>query len=242
MSKYISILLIAVIFLFQGCSTAYKAKPLPFKMPASYDNAVTAGEVQIAARTFGNADEAKEAFGFDVLGAGMFPVQVIFDNQGFHPIEVKGSQTFLEDQNGNLWPILSSEIAYKRATKYAKTKDIAKEGAYHGALGAAAGSLIGAAIGIVTGDNVAVAAGKGAAVGAAAGATLGGAGGYGTDTARRSIVDDLHAKSLQNRPVGPKNIAHGILFFPGEAGAAGRLHLQIVETDTGRVHIIKLDL
>ena len=169
MPKYIAILFIAVIFLFQGCSASYKLKPLPFKMPASYDNAVTAGGAQVAARTFGNAAEAKEAFGFDVLGAGMLPVQVVFDNQGVHPIEVNGNQTFLEDQKGSLWPVLSSEIAYKRATKYAKTKEIVKEGAYHGILGAAAGSIIGAAIGIVSGENIAVAVGKGAAVGAAAG-------------------------------------------------------------------------
>ncbi len=32
-------------------------------------------------------------FGFDVLGAGMLPVQVIFDNQGPHELEVIGHQS-----------------------------------------------------------------------------------------------------------------------------------------------------
>jgi hypothetical protein len=105
-----------------------------------------------------------------------------------------------------------------------------------------AGALIGAAIGIVSGDNVATAAGKGAAVGAAAGATMGGAGGYTSDDARMAIIDDLHEKSLQNNTIEPKSLAHGILFFPGEAGSGRQLRLQVLEIDTNRVHVIKLDL
>ena len=243
MYKHISILLIFIgVFLFQGCSTSYKAKPLPFKTPASYDNAVTIAGAQVAAKAFNDIKQAKEVFGFDIHGAGMLPVQVVFDNQGIHPFEINGDQTFLEDEKGNLWPVLSREIAYERAAKYAKTKDVVKEGAYHGMLGAVAGSLIGAAIGIVSGDNVATAAGKGASVGAAAGATIGGSGGYASDNARMAIIDDLHEKSLQNKPVEPKSIAHGILFFPGEAVSGRQLRLQIVEINTGRVHVLRLDL
>ena len=243
MYKHISILLIFIgVFLFQGCSTSYKAKPLPFKTPASYDNAVTIAGAQVAAKAFNDVKQAKEVFGFDIHGAGMLPVQVVFDNQGIHPFEINGDQTFLEDEKGNLWPVLSREIAYERAAKYAKTKDVVKEGAYHGMLGAVAGSLIGAAIGIVSGDNVATAAGKGASVGAAAGATIGGSGGYASDNARMAIIDDLHEKSLQNKPVEPKSIAHGILFFPGEAVSGRQLRLQIVEINTGRVHVLRLDL
>ena len=66
------------------------------------------------------------------------------------------------DEKGNLWPVLSMGIAYERAAKYAKTKDVV--------------------------------------------------------------------------------IAHGILFFPGEAGSGRQLRLQILEIDTGRVHVIRLDL
>ena len=243
MYKHISILLVCIgVFLFYGCSTSYKVKPLPFKTPASYDNAVTFAGAQVAGKAFNDAKQAKEVFGFDIYGAGMLPVQVVFDNQGIHPFEINGDQTFLEDEKGNLWPVLSRTIAYERATKYAKTKDVVKEGAYHGALGAVAGALIGAAIGIVSGDNVATAAGKGAAVGAAAGATIGGAGGYTSDDARMAIINDLHEKSLQNNTIEPKSLAHGILFFPGEAGSGRQLRLQILEIDTGRVHVIKLDL
>jgi hypothetical protein len=165
----------------------------------------------------------------------------VFDNQGIHPLEIVAHQTFLEDAKGNLWPILSNKIAYERATKYAETNKIFKEGAYSGFLGAAAGSLLGGAIGIVSGSNVGEAVGKGAALGAAAGATLGGAKAYGSNDARREIISDLREKSLENKPVEPKNLAYGFLFFPGEAKSAKNLRLQIREIDTGKVHVLNMN-
>ncbi|MBU3947649.1 MAG: hypothetical protein KJ826_05455 [Proteobacteria bacterium] len=243
MKRYPScfVVLLCIVMMFAGCSS-YKVKPLPFKAPASLNNAVNIAGADIAARAFTDPKETKETFGFDIFGAGMLPVQVVFDNQGSHALEVVGNQTFLEDKKGNLWPILSKDIAYERATRYAKTKEVFKEGAYKGFLGAAAGAVIGAAIGIVSGENVASAAGKGAAIGAAAGATIGGAIGYGSNDAIKSITNDLREKSLQTSAVLPKSLAHGILFFPGEAVSAKQLRLQIKETDTGEVHVIKLDL
>jgi hypothetical protein len=234
-----AILLLALISV--GCSTAYDIKPLPLKTPAAFPNMVNIEGSQIAAKAFVDTKETKEAFGFDILGAGMLPVEVVFDNQGIHPLEIVAQQTFLEDAKGNLWPILSNKIAYERATKYAETNKIFKEGAYAGFLGAAAGSLIGGAIGIISGSNVGEAVGKGAAMGAAAGATIGGARAYASDDARREIISDLREKSLENKPVEPKNLAYGFLFFPGEAGSAKNLRLQIRETDTGKVHVLNLN-
>jgi hypothetical protein len=235
----IAILLLALIF--AGCATGYQIKPLPLKPPSAFPNMVNIEGSQIAARAFADPKETEEAFGFDILGAGMLPVEVVFDNQGTHPLEIVAHQTFLEDAKGNLWPILSDKIAYERATKYAETKKIFKEGAYSGFLGAAAGTIIGGAIGIVSGSNVGEAAGKGAALGAAAGATLGGAKAYASDDARREIISDLREKSLQNKPVEPKDLAYGFLFFPGEAKTAKSLRLQIRETDTGKVHVLNMN-
>lgn len=226
---------------FAGCTPGYKAKPLSFKTPAAFENAVSIGGAQIGAKAYVDPAEAKEAFGFDIRGAGMLPVQVVFDNQGSHQLEIKGEQTFLEDENGNLWPILSNKIAYERATKYAETKQMFKEGIYKGALGAAAGSIIGAAVGIVTGEGVAESAGKGAAVGAAAGSVIGGAEAYGSGEARRGIISDLNEKSLQNRIIDPKSLAYGFLFFPGEAKSALKLRLQLLEVDSGKVHNVNLN-
>jgi hypothetical protein len=225
-----------------GCSSSYVAKPMPFRSPSSYPNAAEAGGAVIAAQAFAESTAAQDAFGFDVRAAGMLPVQVIFDNAGPHPIEINVGQTFLEDAAGNIWPILDRETAYERATKYTQTKEVFKEGAYHSFLGAAAGAIIGAAVGIVTGQNVAVTTGKGAAVGGAAGATLGGAKGYVSDDARRTVINDLRRKTLENKPVDPRSLSFGFLFFPGEAPSAKELRLQVRETDTGQVHLLKMAL
>ena len=223
------------LFIFGGCSTAYKAKPLPFKAPESFENTTEAGGARIGAQAFVKPAEARSAFGFDIRGAGMLPVQVVFDNQGPHTLEINPAQTFLEDQEGNLWPILTENFAYERATKYAQTNKIFKEGAYSGFLGAAAGTLIGAAIGIVSGEDVARRAGEGAAIGAAAGSVIGGASGYASNDARSTVVRDLRDKSLENKAILPGQLAHGILFFPGEATSAKQLRLQLKEKDTGKL-------
>ena len=231
--------LLQAVFWIAGCSTtAYEAKPLSFKLPSTYNNAVNVGGAQIAAKAYINSDEAKKTFGFDVLGAGMLPVQVIFDNQGIHELEVIGNQSFIEDPAGNLWPILTTRIANERATKYAKTRNLFKEGAQKGFFGAAAGAVVGAAIGIVTGGGIGENAGKGAAIGAAAGTVIGGAGGYVSDDPNRAIINDMRDKSLQNAAIEPGTLAHGILFFPMEAASASSLRLQIIENDTRKVHSV----
>jgi len=234
---------VAIVFAFiAGCGTSYQAKPLPFKAPSSYENAIEVAGATIAAQGYANPQEAKETFGFDIRGAGMLPVQIIFDNQGPHSLKIVPEQTFLQDEKGNLWPILEEQFAYERATKYTQTKQVFKEGAYVGFLGATAGAIIGAAVGIVAGTGVGSAIGKGAAVGAAAGATLGGVKGYTSDAAPRAIINDLNRKSLENKPVKPNSLAFGFIFFPGEAPSAKLLRLQLTELDTGRVYLIQFPL
>lgn len=233
-------IMLAVLVLCAGCTT-YKAGPVPFKSPEALPNATRVAGAIVAARAFAEPDEAKEAFGFDIRGAGMLPVQVVFDHQGDHPLEINIAQTFLEDRQGNLWPLLDRDTAYDRASNYAETRKTFKEGAYHGFLGAAAGAVIGAAVGIVGGENVAETAGKGAAVGAAAGAVLGGAKGYGSGEARHTVIHDLNKKTLENRAIEPMNLTYGFLFFPGEAGSARQLRLQLREMDTGVVYLVQLN-
>lgn len=236
-------LLLAIALSLAGCSTAYKAKPLPFKTPAAYNNMVQVNGAQVAGQAFADPAAAKAAFGFDVRGAGMLPVQLVIDNQGAEALEINPGQTFLEDREGNLWPILTDRFAYERATKYAQTKKIFQEGAYHGFLGAAAGTLIGAAVGIVSGKDVGRAAGEGAALGAAAGGVLGGAKGAATsDEARSAIVSDLRDKSLQNKAIEPGDLAHGIIFFPGEAKSVKQLRLQLRALGSGTNHTLLLKL
>ncbi len=240
MIRIFSAFCIAVAVALAGCSTAYQAKPLPFKTPEAYNNTVQVGNTWIGGQAFADPEQAKAAFGFDIRGAGMLPVQLVFDNQGDQALEINPSQTYLIDNEGNLWPILTDRFAYERATRYAQTKQIFKEGAYSGFLGAAAGSLIGAAIGVVSGENVGTAIGKGAAVGGAAGAVLGGAKGGTSNEARSTIVRDLKDKSLENKAIEPGNLAHGIIFFPGEAQSAKQLRLQLIEPESGQTHTVVL--
>jgi hypothetical protein len=232
MKRALGALCVMLLLVITSCGTTYKARPLAFKTPSTYGNTVEAFGTEVGAQAFVDPQAAREAFGFDIRGAGMLPVQVVFDNQGPKPLVINPGQTFLEDNEGNLWPILTDRFAYERATKYAQTKQIFKEGAYGGFLGAAAGSIIGAAIGIATGEDVGTAIGKGAAVGAAGGAVMGGAKGGLSNDARSAITRDLRDKSLENKAINPGDLAHGIIFFPGEATSAKQLRLQLKAQDS----------
>ncbi len=224
-----------------GCSP-YTQQVVPLKMPASFSNMTQVAGIQIGARAFSDPNEAQNAFGFDIRGAGLLPVQVVMDNRGSSSIEINPTQTFLVDYQNNLWPVLDKRLAYERVAKHSELAGIGAGAAKHGILGAAAGALIGAAIGIVGGRGIGEAAGKGAALGAAAGATLGGAAAYGSDKAGQDIAEDLRNKSLENRPIRPMEIVHGFIFFPGEASSAKELRLQLKEVGTGRFFNVSLPL
>lgn len=233
---------IIVFLLGVGC-TPYKRQPVSFKMPAAYPNATKFAGATVAARAYDDPKEAKDAFGFDIRSAGLYPVQVIFDNLSDHSIQIEPSQTFLVDGEGNLWPIIDSSLAYDRVKKKSEISRIGKAGAKAGILTGAAGALLGAAIGIVSGQNVLKSAGKGAALGGAIGASAGGAqaASSGRDTVAE-IAEDLREKSLENQAIAPRSIAHGFIFFPGEAKGLGELRLQLRVIETGDVYTIRLSL
>jgi len=230
-------LLIAIFLLVavSACSK-YERQVVPFQLPAAYPNATEAAEATIAAKAYDGKDEASAAFGFDIRGAGILPIQVIFDNKGAHSLEIVAAQTFLVDEANNLWPILDASPTYDRITKKTELGNVVPEGAKSGLLAGAAGGIIGAAIGIVTGTNVGNAAAKGAAIGAAAGLTIGGSQGLTDNEVRYQISDDLKSRSLERRAVKPHEIAHGFIFFPGEAKKTKELRLQLKAMDTGRIY------
>lgn len=227
-----------------ACATSYKAQPVPFELPQRYANATAIAGATVAAQAYADERAASQAFGFDVIDAGLLPVQVVFDNQGDTPLLINPAQTFLEDAQGRLWPVLNERFAYERVTKYAQTKQIFKEGAYGGFLGGVAGALVGAAVGVVTGQDVGETAREGAATGAAGGAVIGGTGGLaGGERARQKVMGDFRDKSLQNQTVRPGDIAFGFIFFPSEAKTARTLRLQLVDQTAGKphTHIFVLD-
>ncbi len=216
--------------------TTYERQVMPFKMPAAYPNVTAVADATIAAKAYDNGEEASGAFGFDIRGAGILPVQVILDNTGSHPLEILSDKTLLLDEENNLWPILDERMAYDRLTKKTELGRVAPEAAKGGLLAGAAGAVIGAAVGIVTGQNVGSAAGKGAAIGAAAGITMGGAKGLSDSDVQYQISEDLRKRTLEKRAVAPHEVAHGFLFFPGEAKRPRELRISIRATDTKRIY------
>ena len=232
---YILVAILFILITIAGCAK-YEKKVVPFKMPNAYSNATEVAGATIAAKLY-TGEEAKAAFGFDMVDSGVLPVQVIFDNRGNHPLKIVAGRTYLVDIQNNLWPILDQEIAYDRIAKESEYGEILPEGAKASLLAGAAGAVIGAAIGIVTGTSIGEATGKGAAIGAAAGVTMGGAKGLASEKAPHQIGEDLHGRSLEERPVPPDDISHGFIFFPGEAKEqAKELRLTVKEVDTGVTH------
>jgi len=201
-----------------ACSR-YERQVPSFKLPDGYSNVHEVSGAKVAAQPYADAKEAKEAFGFDIVGSGLLPIQVVFDNKGDRTLEINPSQTFLIDEEDNVWPILEDTMAYERISKKTEMGNIASSAVKPGILSATAGALIGAAVGIVSGDNVFESAGKGAAVGAAAGATLGGGAEVISQSAEQQISDDLRTRKLQNKKISPQGISYGFLFFPAEAKA-----------------------
>ena len=58
------ILSIVMLITALGCTTAYKAQPLPFKAPAAYGNMVETNGIQVGAQAFTDTQTAQKAFGF----------------------------------------------------------------------------------------------------------------------------------------------------------------------------------
>lgn len=225
---------------FTACQS-YQRQVVPFKMPAAYPNATGAAGAVIASKSY-DSQEAKSMFGFDIVGAGVMPVQVLFDNKGEHPIEIVPDQTFLIDSDNNLWPILESSLAYDRIAKKTELGRVAPEATKYGALTGIAGAMIGAAIGVVAGSNVGDAALSGAALGAAAGATMGGTKGLVDSDVKQKIREDLKKRSLENKTINPGDLAYSFIFFPGESSKPMELRLKLKEKDTGTFHTLIMKL
>ena len=121
--------------------------------PTRFANVQQVGGAKVAAEQYADKAAAKEAFGFDIRGAGLLPVQVVFDNQGPQRFEIVPDQTFLVDAAGGYWNLLDRKTAYQRVESSSEYGSIVKGGAEKGMWGAAAGALAGAAIGILSGKQ-----------------------------------------------------------------------------------------
>ena len=241
MRRSISLGLIVVLMVIGGCA-GYKYRPVPFKAPEAYPNHQRLNNVIIAAKAYSDKDEAKEAFGFDIRGAGLLPVQVIVDNKGSRTYELIPAKTLLKDADNNMWNLLPAQKAYQRVNQKDQLARMGKRGAKSAALTGAAGAIIGFALGVVSNRDVAETTAKGATVGAALGAVSGGSGAYYDVRAKDRISRDLREKSLKSHDFPPKDISHGFLFFPGEIKNPKILRLSLREKETNRVYILEFNL
>lgn len=218
------------VFGLAGCAT-YGDRVAPVPLPSAQAERVEVDGVKLLAQAYVDRKQAKAAFDFDIRGAGLLPVRFVIDNQGAQPAQVAADQTFLIDQQGQAWPLLSSEQAYERVHRHVDLGETIMGSLKPATLAGAAGAIVGLAVGIVSG-NIAEATGKGAAVGAAAGAIYGGGERYGN--LEGEIYRDLQDESLRNRRVEPGELSYGYLFFPGKQEAESstelRLGLEIGET------------
>ncbi|WP_449244241.1 hypothetical protein [Desulfobacca acetoxidans] len=233
--------IVTIAWLAAGCAS-YRPQATPFRLPQSYANVQHVNGLDVAAYSWSQEEEAKGAFGFDIIRAGLLPVQVVFDNQSPLTLQINPSQTFLVNDRDELFTVLDNQGAYDRVSRATDFQESIRGLAKGAFWGAAAGALIGAAIGVAAGRSAGDYAMRGAATGGAAGAVLGAGRGAGDTEVPRQISDDLANRSLKNNPVKPYEITQGIIFFPAEAGRPTQLRLQLKDKDTDKIYNLKFFL
>jgi hypothetical protein len=225
-----------------GC-TAYKSQYIPFRAPEGYPNHRQVSGVSLGGEAYPDKRAAKRAFGFDIRGTGLLPIQLVIDNKSGQSLEIENSQSFLVDAAGNVWPVLPNSVAFERMEKATQFASFFGRGAGKGALiGAAAGGILATALGIVSGNNIASYLGKGAAMGGAAGAIVGGTSEGGSRERETRISEDLREKGLEGKTIPDQHLANGFLFFPGEAKSAKELRLLWRERESGQLRRVSLPL
>jgi hypothetical protein len=217
---------------FAGC-TRYQTKYTAFRPPEGYGNFQIVDGVKVGGEAYVDNDAAEDAFGFDVKGAGLLPVQLVLDNRSGKNTEIVADQTFLVDKNNGYWRIIPTNVAISRLENSTQLAAYFGKGAGKGAiLGAAAGTALGAALGIVSGRNVGGGALRGGALGTAGGAVIGGTSEGSSQERGRRITDDLRAKSLEGKVIPADHLANGFIFFPGEAESAKELRLRLRQPES----------
>lgn len=214
--------LVTAVMVMLACST-YQMRFPPVPLPAQMGNSINLQGTQMAARAYVDADEAEKAFGFDIRGAGLMPVSFAVDNRSRNVVRINPQQTFLIDQKGMAWPLLTSDQAQARVADSVKLGETLKSGALSALMGASTGAITGFAIGLVLQDGFGPMLNK-AGVGAGAGALLNGPDAHDLEL---RIRKDLANRSLRSQRVQPGDLAQGYLFFPGQDEAEGATSLRL---------------
>jgi hypothetical protein len=240
MRRLSALLCFACVLFSLGCST-YEPKVAPFKLPEAYANMQRVAGAYIGARAWSDERAAQDAFGFNIIRAGLLPVQVSFDNRGAQTLAIVPSQTFLINERQELFPVLGENEAYDRVNRGTRGLEQVK-GLTRGVIaGGATGALLGAAIGVVAGSSAGEAAIRGAAIGGTVGGVAGVARGSESEVGRE-ITENLSRRNLRNTPIKPGQLAYGIILFPREAGRPQALRLQLKDADREQVYHLNLSL
>jgi len=228
------IVALALAFVAGGCQR-YQRRAMPFRAAVDYPNHQAVDGADVGVLMMDDRGLAEDAFGFDIVGAGVLPVQVVIDNGSAQSLRIVPGQSYLVLANGDRYGLLDPDMARERIGSRTSWGEVGPRAGRGALLGGAGGALLGGAIGVVTGKNVLKSAGKGAVVGAAGGAVVGGVEGASEPDTNRAIARDLRTASLENKSVAPGETGYGVLFFPGEARGAVQLHLLLEGSPSGDV-------
>jgi hypothetical protein len=200
-----------------ACAT-YVNSSLSFRPPQEYGNFQNVSGLMVGGEAFTDKKIAEETFGFDIRGAGVFPVQIVIDNRSEQGIEIVPGQTYLIDASDVSWKILSNGEAVERVEKGSRG-ETAAGGAGKG------GALLGLAIGVASGQ----AAGEAAV------------GGGVTDGASNELTgEDAREQGSDGRVIPAGSLARGFIYFSGEAATVRELRLQIRFRGSGAMETISL--
>ncbi len=240
MRKFQFFIFISVLLSLMASCSSYKYKAVPVSLPSSQSEHVSVEGVLISGTAYLTNDYAEKRFGFDIRKAGLLPVQIVIDNQGTKGVVIDPLQTFLIDENGQAWPILPEQEAYRRVKDYTEVGNIAKGTVKPAAILGAAGALVGFAVGVVSGHNVKKDIARGAVTGATIGAIAGGVSAL--SGSEEQIRQDLINRSLQNSVIGPGQLVHGFLFFPGKDEALSVKELRLALKIGGKEKVVTVPL
>lgn len=234
------LLLLGLLLFVQVSCTTYGDRVAPVPLPSAQLNHIDVMGAQLVAYPYVDSDKAKAVFGFDIRDAGLLPVRFVIDNQSSGRVSIDPSQTFLIDNKGQAWPLLTSEKAYKRVASSVEIGEVFKGAKTPSVLLGAAGAVAGFAIGILSGKNVAEITAKGAVVGVSLGALYGGGRRY--ESLDKAIRRDLQQKSLRNQRIQKGDLAYGYLFFPGKQEADSAQALRLGLHVNQQRHILNIPL
>ena len=162
---------------------------------------------------------AGSVFGFDIRGAGLLPLRLTLQNRSVGKVKVIPRQTFLIDQAGQAWPLLTSAQVSARLGRGAGMAPTAIE--THTPEGA--DSFTAFALDLVTGP------------------------GFSADSQPSRHKDNpagrpFSGKSLRNPAVLAGRSASALLFFPGRQEIQGVRGLRIGYEQAGRPAFLTLPL